>query len=59
MIAGEQDRGNAAVAGQLINVYLRACTVELQQREQEEFAVRLERLEDALEANGERGSYGS
>ena len=49
VIRGEVDRGDAAVFAQLLNVYLRAVTVELQVREQEEVLERvaaLERQED-------------
>jgi hypothetical protein len=43
------DRGAAAVAGQLLNTYIRAVSVELKAREQLELIERLEALEDALE----------
>jgi hypothetical protein len=44
------DKGAAAVAGQLLNTYLRAVSVELKAREQQELLVeRLETLEDTLE----------
>jgi len=53
------DRGVAAVVSQVLNVYLRAVSVELKAREQEELIGRLEALEDALEQNKERRRYGA
>ena len=41
----------AAVASQVLNVYLRAVSVELKAREQLELIERLEALEEALEQN--------
>jgi len=53
------DKGVAAVAGQLLNTYIRAVAVELKAREQLELTERLESLEEALEQRkGERG-YGA
>jgi hypothetical protein len=53
------DKGVAAVAGQLLNTYIRAVAVELKAREQLELTERLESLEEALEhRKGERG-YGA
>jgi predicted RNA-binding Zn ribbon-like protein len=43
------DKGVAAVASQVLNVYLRAVSVELKVREQQELVERLEALEEALE----------
>ncbi len=43
------DKGVAAVASQILNVYLRAVSVELKAREQLELIERLEALEGALE----------
>ncbi len=43
------DKGAAAVAGQLLNTYLRAVSVELKAREQLELLERLEALEETLE----------
>ena len=45
VLAGEVDRANAAVAGQLLNTYIRAVSVELKVREQRELIERLEELE--------------
>ncbi|MDP9477126.1 MAG: hypothetical protein M3R38_15840 [Actinomycetota bacterium] len=48
-------RSNAAVAAQVLNVYLRAVSVELKVCEQQELIERLEQLEAALEGrNGGR-----
>jgi hypothetical protein len=59
VLAGEVDKGTAAVASQVLNVYLRAVSVELKAREQLELIERLEGLEEALEQRkGQRG-YGS
>ncbi len=57
MLAGRVDRGNAAVAGQLLNTVIRAMGVELKVREQAEFEARLEELESLLERqSGGRGN---
>ena len=53
------DKGVAAVASQVLNVYLRAVSVELKVKEQLELTERLEALEEALEQQkGDRG-YGA
>ena len=57
VLAGEVDKRVAAVASQILNVYLRAISTELAVREQLELLERLEALEEALERNG-RG-YGT
>src|SRR5829696_2859086 len=49
VLDGSVDRADASVAGQLLNIVLRAVTVELQVREQMELIERLEVLEEALE----------
>lgn len=57
VLAGRVDRGNAAVAGQLLNTVIRAVGVELKVREQAEFEARLEELESLLERqSGGRGN---
>ena len=58
VLAGEVDRANAAVAGQLFNTLLRAVAVELKVREVDELETRLQELESLLERQGERGGYG-
>ena len=57
VLAGGVDKGVAAVASQVLNVYLRAVSVELKAREQLELIERLEMLEEALEQKGNR--YGT
>jgi hypothetical protein len=52
VLEGRQDKGVAAVASQVLNVYLRAVSVELKAREQLELIERLEALEEALEQKG-------
>ncbi len=55
VLAGKVDRGVAGVASQILNVYLRAVSVELKAREQLELTERLGALEEALEQRkGER-----
>ncbi len=49
VLAGEVNRSAAAIAGQLLNTYIRAVSVELKAREQLELIERLEALEAALE----------
>ena len=57
VLAGKVNRSSAAVAGQLLNTYIRAVSVELKAREQLELIERLEMLEEALEQKGNR--YGT
>jgi hypothetical protein len=57
VLAGEVDKGVAAVASQILNAYLRALSTELAVREQLELVERLEALEVALESN--RRGYGT
>jgi hypothetical protein len=51
VLEGRQDKGVAAVASQVLNVYLRAVSVEMKQKEQLELVGRLEALEEGLELN--------
>jgi hypothetical protein len=46
------DRADAAVAGQLYNTLIRAVSVEMKVREQQEFEQRLEELERGQERRG-------
>ena len=48
VLEGRTDRGVAAVASQILNVYLRAVSVELKVNEQLELIERLEALEEVL-----------
>jgi hypothetical protein len=59
VLAGEVDKGAAAVAGQVLNVYLRAVSVELKLREQQEISERLEELETLLEQRKGERRYGA
>ena len=45
VLAGEVDRGDGAVVAQVLNVYLRAISVEMKLREQLDLEERLEGLE--------------
>ena len=49
VLAGEVDKGVAVAASQILNIYLRAVSVELKVREQLELTERLGALEEALE----------
>ena len=57
--AVRDNRADAAVVSQILNVLLRAITIEVQLREQEEFAQRLEALEAALAHRKGRPPYGA
>ena len=60
VLAGRIDRSDAAVAGQLLNYALRAVSVGLKAREQEELEARLTEIEEALEKQrGGTTTYGS
>jgi hypothetical protein len=59
VLADKVDKGAAAVAGQLLNTYLRAVSVELKAREQLELVERLEVLEETLARNKENRWYGA
>ena len=59
VLDGSQDKGVAAVASQVLNVYLRAVSVELKAREQLELTERLEALEEALEQRKGERRYGA
>ena len=56
VLEGRKDRGDAAVAGQLLNTYIRAVGVELKVREQQEIVERLEELEEGIRHRG--GGFG-
>ena len=58
VLSGAVDKGVAAVASQILNVYLRAISTELAVREQLELVERLDAIEEALAARSEgRGWY--
>jgi hypothetical protein len=58
VLEGRQDKGVAAVASQVLNVYLRAVSVELKAREQLELIERLEALEEQLQSK-KAGPWGA
>lgn len=47
VLAGEADRANAAVAAQIMNVYLRACETERRTSDLGDLLERLEHVEEA------------
>src|SRR5918993_950765 len=49
VLEGRQDKAVAAVASQVLNVYLRAVSVETKLKEQLELVARLEALEEGLQ----------
>lgn len=59
VIAKEIDRGDAAVAGQLLNYVLRGISVSLKAREQEELTERLEQLEESMERQNRGKQWGA
>jgi hypothetical protein len=59
VLEGKQDKGVAAVASQVLNVYLRAVSVELKAREQLELIERLEALEEALDQRKGGSRFGA
>ena len=59
VLTDKVDRGMGAVASQILNVYLRAVSVELKAKEQLELIERLEALEEALEQQKGDRRYGS
>jgi hypothetical protein len=56
VLEGRQDKAVAAVASQVLNVLLRAISVETKLKEQFELIERLESLEEGLEQSRGRGS---
>jgi hypothetical protein len=56
VLEGRQDKAVAAVASQVLNVYLRAVSVEMKQKEHLELIERLEALEEGLEQNKRRSN---
>lgn len=50
VLDGSTDKGIGAVVSQILNVYLRAVSVELKVKEQQEIEARIEELEDLLAA---------
>ncbi len=59
VLGGKVEKGDAAVAGQLLNYAVRAVAVGLKAKEVEELEVRLAELETALERRSKEGTgYG-
>jgi hypothetical protein len=56
VLKGRVERGTGAVVSQVLNVYLRAVSVELKVREELELVARLEALENALQPHRGGGS---
>jgi hypothetical protein len=56
VLAGRVDRGDAAVAGQLLGTVIRAISTELKVREQLELEERIEQLEQAQEGGRRWGA---
>jgi len=54
VLEGRQEKGVAAVVSQVLNVYLRAVSVELKAKEQAELIERLETLEAQAQRGGNR-----
>jgi hypothetical protein len=59
VLEGRQDKGVAAVASQVLNVYLRAVSVELKAKEQTELIERLEVLEAVQTNTGGNRRWGT
>jgi hypothetical protein len=60
VLEGRQDRAVAAVASQVLNVYLRAVSVEMKLKEQLELIERLEKLEEGLkQSKGSSSRWGA
>jgi hypothetical protein len=59
VLEGKVDKGVAAVASQILNVYLRAISTELAVREQLELVERLEALERSAETTEGSRAWGA
>jgi hypothetical protein len=59
VLADRVDRGNAAVAGQLLNTVIRAVVVELKVKEQQDILERVDELENMLERQDKGRGYGA
>ncbi len=59
VLEGNVDRGNAAVAGQLLNTVIRAIGMEMRVREVEDLERQVEELRQMLEASKESQRYGA
>ena len=59
VLEGRVERGDGAVVSQILNVYLRAISVELKVTEQRELIERLDALEQASEARRGGSRWGA
>ena len=59
VLEGHVDRGDAAVAGQLLNTVIRAVGMELKVREVEDLERQVEELREMVEAGKGQRSYGA
>jgi hypothetical protein len=59
VLEGKVDRGNAAVAGQLLNTVIRAIGMEMRVREVEDLQRQVEELREMVEAGKGQRSYGA
>jgi nitrate/nitrite-specific signal transduction histidine kinase len=59
VLDGSVERADGAVASQILNVLLRAITVELQVKEQQEHEERIAVLEEALRAQKDGNRWGA
>ncbi len=59
VLDGSVDKGTGAVVSQILNVLLRAVSVELKVREQEEILTRVEELETLMEQQKREGRRGA
>src|SRR5918994_6386603 len=59
VLEGSVDRGNAAVAGQLLNTVIKAIGMEMRVREVEDLERQVDELREMVEASKERRRYGA
>ena len=59
VLEGKVDRGNAAVAGQLLNTVIRAIGMEMRVREVDDLERQVEELREMVEAGKGQRSYGA
>ena len=59
VLEGSVDRGNAAVAGQLLNTVIRAIGMEMRVREVEDLGRQVDELREMVEANKGSRRYGT
>jgi hypothetical protein len=59
VLEGRVDRGDAAVASQVLNTVIRAIGMEMRVREVEDLGRQVEELREMVEAGKERRRYGA